>query len=66
MLSSPTVTTDKPEGQILDKVNALLEQSLTYDYSFGSYAGDADLMSVDQKLKELHRFLDVHSLHLNG
>lgn len=66
VLSSPTVTTDKPEGQILDKVNALLEQSLTYDYSFGSYAGDADLMSVDQKLKELHRFLDVHSLHLNG
>ncbi|EFO61028.1 Hypothetical protein GLP15_3069 [Giardia lamblia P15] len=66
VLSSPTVAADKPEGKILDKVNALLEQSLTYDYSFGSYAGDADLMNVDQKLKELHRFLDVHSLHLNS
>lgn len=66
VLSSPTVTVGKPEGNALDRVNALLEQSLTYDYSFGSYAGDADLMSVDQKLKELHKFLDVHSLHLNA
>lgn len=68
VLSSPTTGEDKPrgQGQTLDRVNALLDQSLTYDYSFGSYAGDADLISVDQKLKELHKFLDVHSLHLNG
>lgn len=66
VLNSPTSGDDKYGGKTLDRVNALLDKSLTYDYSFGSYVGDADLISVDQKLKELHKFLDVHSLQLNG